>query len=110
MIIIWKNKGLLVLLYIFVCTFAAAVLLGYLRRNIGGIFIQFDDLIAIGIGLLFASFWTYKTKDNFYKDQNGVKQKMDTENELFFISMKYWVFILLLFGLVLISNPLFHFF
>lgn len=82
-LLIWKNKGVLVVLY-FVVSALACILL--LKDLIG-------TMAAFGAGLLVAAAWTYLTKDDYYRDKNNVRQKMDTPNEFFFISMKIWSYI-----------------
>lgn len=82
-LLIWKNRGVLVVLY-FVVSALACILL--LKDFIGG-------MAALGVGLLVTAAWTYLTKDDYYKDKDGVKQKMDTPNEFFFMSMKIWSYI-----------------
>ena len=110
MILIWKNKGLLVILYIIVSLVGSAILMGILERNIGGIFASSDIWSTLGVGMFIAAIWTYLTKDDYYKDKEGNRKKMDTENELFFLSMKSWSFIFAGLGVLFIGNSIFHFF
>ena len=110
MFLVWKNKGLLVLLYLIICLIGTAVLAGVLHRNFGGIFSKIDFFTTLGFALLFAAIWTYLTKDDYYRDRDGNKIKMDTVNEFFWISMGTWVYILLVLSLVCFGNLVFHYF
>jgi hypothetical protein len=110
MLIVYKNKGLLILLYLIVCLIGTSIIVGVLSRNVGGIFLKIDFYTTLGFALLFAAIWTYLTKDDYYKDRNGNKVKMDTPNEFFWISMKIWAIIFLVLAAVLFSNVLFKFF
>jgi hypothetical protein len=106
----WKNKGLLVLLYLIVCLIGTAMLVGVLHRNYGGIFSKIDFYTTLGFALLFSAIWTYLTKDDFYRDREGNKMKMDTVNEFFWIRMEIWAYIFFGACLVCFGNLLFHYF
>lgn len=69
------------------------MLVGVLNRNVGGLFSKIDFYTTVGLSFLFASIWTYLTKDDYYKDREGNKKKMDTVNEFFWIKMKIWAFV-----------------
>ena len=110
MLLIWKNKGILVMLYVIVSFIGTAMLVGILHRNAGGIFSQIDFYTTIGIAFLIAAAWTYRTKDDYYKDRYGNKKKMDTVHEFFFIKMGTWVFIFLCAALIFLGNLVFNYF
>jgi len=110
MLLFYKNKGILVLVYLFSCIFGTSIIIGGLHRNVGGIFSKIDIYTGTGIGFMFAALWTYLTKDDYYKNNEGNKVKMDTENSFFFMSMKIWSFILLTAGVIFLGNLLFHYF
>jgi|HubBroStandDraft_4_1064222.scaffolds.fasta_scaffold161481_1 hypothetical protein len=109
-ILIWKNKGLLVVLYVIVCMIGTAEIIGVLHRNVGGIFSRIDFYTALGFSFLFAATWTYLTKDSFYKDKDGNKKKMETSNEFFWIKMKIWAYIFLGVSVLFFGNLIFHYF
>ena len=110
MLLFYKNKGILILVYVFSCVFGTFLIIGWLHRNVGGIFSKIDIYTGAGIGLLLAALWTHLTKDDYYKDSEGNKVMMDMENSFFFISMKIWSFIFLAAGLIFLGNLLFHYF
>jgi hypothetical protein len=110
MILIWKNKGLLVLPYTIFSLAFTALIVGALHRNIGGVFSKIDLYTTMGIGLLLSAVWTYLTKDDYYRSRDGTMKKMETENEFFFINMGTWAIILFVGALVLFGNLLFHYF
>ncbi len=58
---------------------------------------------CLGAGLLFAAIWTNYTKNDYYKDAEGNKVNVATENSLYVISMKYWVYILAALGIACLS-------
>ena len=93
MLIFYKSKGLLIILYLVVSFIGTAILVGVLHRNTTGPLSKIDFYTTLGITFLITSIWTYLTKDDYYRDREGNKRKMDTVNELFFIKMKIWVFI-----------------
>ena len=110
MLLIWKNKGLLVMLYIIVSLIGTAMIIGALHRNFGGIFSKIDFYTTIGIAFFIAGVWTYLTKDDYYKDRDGNKKKMDTINEFFFIRMEIWAYIFFVAALLFLGNLLFNYF
>lgn len=110
MLAIYKNKGLLVPVYLIVCFFGTAEIHGVLHRNFGGAFSKIDMYIDLGFTFLLAAVWTYLTKDSSYKDKNGNKKKLDTVNSLFFIRMNLWAYIFLAASLIFFGNQLFHYF
>lgn len=110
MILIWKNKGILVLLYAIVCFAGTAILAGVLHRNFGGIFSKIDFYSGLGFACLFTSIWTFLTKDDYYKDREGNRKKMDTKNELFWISMKGWAMIFIILSVLFFGNLIFNYF
>lgn len=110
MLLVWKNKGILVLLYLIVCFIGTAILVGVLHRNYGGIFSKIDFYTGIGFAFLFASIWTYLTKDDYYVDKAGNKKKMDTANEFFWISMRAWAIIFLIVSSIFFANLVFNYF
>jgi ribose/xylose/arabinose/galactoside ABC-type transport system permease subunit len=110
MLLIWKNKGILVMLYIIVSFIGTAMLAGVLKRNFGGVFAKIDFYTTIAVAFFIAGIWTWLTKDDYYKDRNGNKKKMETKHEFFFISMTVWSYILCALGVLFLSNLIFHYF
>ena len=105
-----KGKGILVLLYLIVSSLVTAELVGLLERNVGGIFASIDFYTTIGISFLLASSWTHLTKDDYYKDREGNKKKMDTVNSFIFIQMKTWAVIFFCVAFIFFCNASFHYF
>ena len=110
MLIFYKNKGILILPILIGSTIATAILNGVLSRNIGGIFSKIDIYSTFGFAFLFAGIVTYLIKDDFYKDRQGNKKKMDTINSFFFIKMQVWALIFLGISLLFFGNLLLHYF
>ncbi len=107
MLLIWKNKGILIPIYLIVTFITVAMLGGILKRNVGGIFAyKYDIQIIIGISFLISGLWTYLTSEEFIK-KDGQKIKVDIKNTFFFISMKLWGYIFLAAGLLFFINGLF---
>ena len=108
MFLIYKNKGLLIVLYLIVSFIGTATLAGAIGRQLG---VKFAVIYtSIGIALIIAGIWTYLTKDDYYKDRNGNKKKLETVSELFFMSMKTWSIILISIGVILVLNLVFKYF
>lgn len=57
--------------------------------------IQVDDYLILSLVLLITAICIYFTKDVYIKDKEGNKIKIDFKSSLFFIDMKYWVYILM---------------
>ena len=93
MLLIWKNKGLVVPVYVITSFIGVALITGILSRNIGGIFSNIDFYVISGNFFMIAAIWTYLTKDDYYTDRNGQKAIMDTPNEFFFIKMEIWSYV-----------------
>lgn len=90
MLIIYKNKGILVLPIWIASVLGTVAVLKMLHENAGSTIPQMDFYNCFGISFLVAGLWTFLIKDDCYKDREGNKKKMDTRNEFFFISMKVW--------------------
>jgi uncharacterized membrane protein len=110
MLLVWKNKGLLVLLYLLVSIIGTAMIVGVLHRNVEGVLSNIDFYTTFGLGFLIASLWTYLTKDDFYKDKDGNKKKIEFKNEFFWISMKIWAYIYFAVSMLFLGNLLFNYF
>ena len=108
-LIFYRGTGILVVVYTIFCFFGTALILGSLQRNFGGIFNSIGMSGGMAIGALLAGALTYWTKDDYYKDRNGVRKKTDARNELFFLSMHVWSFILFGLSILLFLNAAFHF-
>lgn len=101
MLIIWKNKGIMVIVYVIVCLIGIVVLNGLIKTSIP---FEYDFDIPFGIALLLAGLWTYLTGEEYYK-KDGEKIKLDIDNRFFFIPMKKFGLVLLVIGaLTLISG------
>jgi len=93
-----------------VCFIGTAILVGALHRNYGGIFSKIDFYTGLGFACLFTSIWTYLTKDDYYRDREGNKKKMDLVNEFFWINMKIWAIIFLIASFIFFGNLIFNYF
>ena len=98
------------MLYLIVSFIGTAMIMGALNRNVGGVFSKIDFYTTIGIAFLISGIWTYLTKDDFYKDREGNKKKMDTVHEFFFIKMEIWAYIFCVAALLFLGNSLFKYF
>jgi hypothetical protein len=99
--IIWKGKGIMILLYFIVTVVVLAIINGLLKEYLG-----FSDKVPmevfIGIVLIVTGIWTKLTAEDYYIDKEGRKKYLDIENDLFFIKMKNWGLILPSIGVGLI--------
>ncbi len=109
MFIFWKNKGLLVLLYLIVSFVGINMLIGILRRNFGGPFFSISFYESMGIVFYTAALWTFFTRNDYYQDREGNKKQMVTVNEFFFIRMEIWAYIFNFISLLLLCNSFFHY-
>ena len=105
-----QTVNVLVILYLIVCFIGTAILVGVLHRNTSGPLSQIDFYTTIGLAFLFASVWTYLSKDDYYRDREGNKKKMDTPNELFWLSMKIWAIIFMCASFLFLGNLIFGYF
>ncbi|WBX77888.1 hypothetical protein PG911_06435 [Tenacibaculum ovolyticum] len=100
MILIYKNRGILVPVFLVVPIVGVAIISGVLKRNIGGLFAyDYDYQIILGIGLLISSFWTY-IKSEDYIEVDGKKEKIEMNNHFFYIPMKLWSKIMVIAGVL----------
>jgi hypothetical protein len=106
----FKNKGILVVLFLIVWLVLTAVVGGELYRSVGGIFSKIDFYSILGIALLPTAVCTWFIRYDYYKDKHGNKKRMDTVHELLYIPLRIWVYILPGLSLVLLGNSLFHYF
>ena len=110
MIFIWKNKGILVPIYVIVSLTVTSMLFGVLQRNIGGIFSMLNFYFPAGIAFLVVSIWLHLTKDDYYKDKTGNKKKLEAINTFFFMKLEIWVIIFAIVGFILLANSFFNYF
>ncbi len=95
MIFIYKNRGVLVPVYLFISVFGSILLNAFFKEYVGGIFnSDYDFQLVLGIGLLISGLWTYLKSEDFI-EINGKKENVYIENSFFFISMKLWSYIML---------------
>ena len=100
MIIFYKNRGILVPVFIIIPVVGILILSGVLERNVGGIFASnYDKNIVLGVGLLISGIWTYLKRTD-YIIVNGEKEEIEMNNHLFFISLKLWSKIIFIGGLL----------
>jgi len=105
-----KGKGILIFLYWVVSTILCTVIVTFLGNNVWPSLSTFDFYTTEGVAFLVTALWTYLTKDNYYKDKEGNKKKMDTVNSFAGVNMGIWSFIFLSAGLIFLGNLLFHYF
>ena len=91
--IIWKGKGILILLYFIVTLVVLAIINGPLNEYLG-LSNRVPMEAFMGIVLIVTGIWTRLTAEDYYIDKEGRRQYLDTENDLFFIKMKLWGLIL----------------
>lgn len=105
MIVIYKNRGILIPVYLVISLVGAAILNYVLKEYLGGIFTSnYDSQIIIGTGFIISGLWTYFTSED-YVNIGGEREKVYMNNHFFYISMKLWSYIILGFGiLILISG------
>lgn len=100
MLLVYKNKGILVPVYFGISVLTTAVSSGVLKRNVGGVFAADYSLwILMGIGALISGIWTILTSE-VYTEVNGVRIKVDFDSSLFFIPMRIFGWILVGIGLI----------
>lgn len=93
MFFIYKNKGILVPIYLIAVVIGLAIVVNLLKSWVGGIFfVEYDMAIMFGIACVIAGEWTYRTRDSFYI-ANGQKKRMYEDNSFFFLSMEIWAYI-----------------
>lgn len=102
MILIFKNRGALVPVFLIVPLVGTVILREVLKRYLGGIFAyDYDFQIVLGISLLISSLWTYLKRDD-YVTVNGVKEKVEIDNHFYYISLKIWSYIMLIAGILVL--------
>jgi hypothetical protein len=91
--IIWKGKGIMIFLYFIVSAIALPIVNRLLIEYLG-----LPDKLPIeafmGLVLIFTGIWTKLTAEDYYVDKEGKRKYLDIENDLFFIKMRTWGFIL----------------
>jgi uncharacterized membrane protein YbhN (UPF0104 family) len=91
--IIWRGKGILIFLYFIVTAVVLAIINSLLIEYVG-----LSDKLPIeafmGLVLIATGIWTKLTAEDYYIDKEGRRKYLDIENDLFFIKMKTWGFIL----------------
>lgn len=105
-IIIWKNKGFLVLVYLVLFFIIVTTLSGVLDRNIGGIFSSNDNRMIL-YGIIFILSGTASIISDVYTFENRKLIREDIQvNEFFFVQMKKWGYGFIFFGIINIIGGL----
>lgn len=100
MIIIYKNRGILVPVFILVPLVGILILSGELKRNVGGVFASdYDKNLLFGIAFLISGIWTYWKRADYIL-VNGEKEEIEMNNHFFYISLKLWSKILFVCGII----------
>ncbi len=94
---------MLVFLYVIVSFIVTGVLVGLLHGGTAGNLSELNIAFIAGVAFLLAAAWTWLTKDDYYKDREGNRKKMDTVHSFAFISMKIWAYIFVIAGLVFLG-------
>jgi len=96
--IIWKGKGIMIVLYFIVTVIVMAMLNRLVIEMPSAPMEAFMGMVLILTGI-----WAKLTADDYYIDKEGRKKYLDIENSLFFIKMSMWGLILpsIGFGLII---------
>lgn len=88
-LIVWKGKGILILLYFIVTAIGLAIIyrLSSEYFDVSG---ELPMEVFMGTVLIATGIWTRLTAEDYYIDKEGRKKYLDIENSLFFIKMKIW--------------------
>jgi hypothetical protein len=105
MILIWKNKGLHILFYVFFSFLGTITVAYFIEKQIGGELSDINNRTLFAFTFLISGLWTYLTKYDYYKDKQGNKVKLDMDNSLYWIKMKYWPYILWGIGFLIFIIP-----
>jgi hypothetical protein len=92
MLLIYKNKGILVPIY-FVASMVAVLLINFLLEEyVGGIFLEKYDksFIVFAIACIVAGIWTRVTYDSYYYTNDGERKAMQEDNSFYYVPMKLW--------------------
>jgi len=101
--IIWKGKGVLIIVYFFVTTIVLAIINRLLIENF--YFLKnskLSDMVFFGFVLIVTGLWAKLTAETYYLDKEGRKKTLDIVNDFFFIKMSTWGLILPSIGIGLI--------
>jgi len=99
-IIIWKNKGFLVFVYLVLFFAIVLTISGVLDRNVGGIFSSdYNPMILYGIICILSGIACIISDQYTFEKGKLVKEDFQI-NEFFFVQMKIWGYGLLFFGIL----------
>jgi hypothetical protein len=96
MLIIWRNRGILVPIIFILSIIISLLIDSFVLKRFN---VVLSTQIIIGIGVILSSVITYLLRDDYYKDKNGKKEKIEVEHSFFFISMASWSYVEIIFGL-----------
>jgi hypothetical protein len=103
MIIFWKGKGILIIVYFSVSTIVLGITYRLLIENFEFLKnIELPFLVFAGFVLIVTGLWTKLTAETYYVDKQGRKKTLDIVNDFFFIKMSTWGIILPSIGIGLI--------
>lgn len=100
----YKNKGILVPLYVIVSVIGASIV-SKLLKEYEFLNAKYDFQIVFGIGLIISGLWTYLTSKDFIVVK-GQKERIYFDNSFFFLSMGLWSYILAVGGLLTLISGL----
>lgn len=89
----FKNRGILVPVYLIACFIGVLIVKGLFEYLLNQPSLtDYDAAFLSGAAFIAAGHWTYNTRDSYYV-ANGIKKRMHEENEFFFLSMEVWAYI-----------------
>lgn len=101
--IVWKGKGILIIVYFFITTIVLAIINRLLVENFDFLKNQgLPEIVFFGFVLIVTGLWTRLTSETYYIDKEGRKRTLDIVNDFFFIKMSTWGLILPSIGIGLI--------
>ena len=98
----FENKGILIPVYWIVSFISTVVIFEYLHeKNImpKG---EHNLRLVLIISFVITGVWALLTSNDYYKNDDGEKVKVEIDNSFFWIKMKYWIYIFLALALIVV--------
>ena len=103
MFLIWKGRGILTVVYLFVAIIGMYLLTGVVGDALGGYFDQVNTILpAMGLAFIIAGLLTYFTSLT-HRIKDGVKVRIKSNHSFFFIPMFAWSIIFYILGAFIIA-------
>ena len=100
MVIFYKNRGILVPVYFILSIIGSIIILSEISRKYD---LDLNSYLKISPGIIISAIITYLFSEDYIKNEKGIKIKVEIDNSFYFIKMKWWSYIFIISGFLVLA-------